>query len=74
MCADCNLHGDQTAYREAVYTHYELQLQQHREHIVNDTDFCRWKGTCATGCLIVHRHDHERGYTGNTSMPEGPSW
>ena len=74
LCAECDLHGDQTAYREAVYEHYELQHRQQREHIVNDADFCRWQGTCATGCLIVHRHDDERGYTGNTSMPDGPHW
>ena len=74
VCADCDLHGDQTAYREAVYTHYDQQQRRLREHIVADTDFCRWKGTCSTGCLIVHRHDNERGYTGNSSMPDGPHW
>ena len=74
LCEDCNLRGDQSAYREAVYEHYERQQGHPREHIVGEADFCRWKGTCASGCLIVHRHDSERGYTGNASMPNQPTW
>ena len=72
VCADCRMRQDQSAYREAVYVHYQHQPQ--REHIVNQTEFCRTEGSCASGCILVHRHDTQRGYLGDTAVPEGRRW